>query len=360
MELKKLQKQSIRKSSSKKIIVLSIFTILFVCTALILGVFVGSVTISVSDILKIIFGKLTGMSFYNGDNSTEMIIWEIRFSRVILAFLVGASLSLAGATFQGLLRNTLADPYTIGVSSGASLGAVLVIFFQIPSTLLLGFTQPVIAILFGLGTLLIVLFITNFATGKLSNETIILAGVIISSFMSAIISLMIALTPREDIANILYWIMGSVAMRGWGHVQLIFPFFIIGTGIVLYHYRELNNMALGEQSAQFAGMDVRKKKKVILIGASILTGSAVAVSGAIGFVGLVIPHLVRLVTGANHRYVLPFSLFIGGAYLVMADLIARTVVAPSELPIGVVTALIGSPIFPILLIKQRMKKNDVH
>lgn len=343
---------------NKKIVWLTIFTLLFVVVSMIAGVFVGAVSITVPDILKIIAGKILGMSFYDGEKTTELIIWEIRFSRVVLAFLVGASLSLAGAAFQGLLRNTLADPYTIGVSSGATLGAVLVLFFQIPATFIAGYTQPIIAILFGLGTLIIVLIITNFASGKLSNETIILAGIILSSFMGAIVSLLIALTPREDISNILYWTMGSVAMRGWGHVQLILPFFIVGSAIILIHYRELNNMALGEQSAQFSGMDVKSKKKLILIGASILTGAAVAVSGAIGFVGLVIPHLVRLLTGANHRYVLPFSLLIGGAYLVLADLLARTIIAPSELPIGVVTALIGTPIFTILLVKQRFKKRN--
>ncbi len=345
--------------SNKKIVLMILMTGAFVLASLVIGVLIGAVSITVPEILYIIVDQLFGTSFYDGTKSTELIIWNIRFSRVILAFLVGASLALAGAAFQGLLRNTLADPYTIGVSSGASLGAVLVLFFQLPATLLGGFTQPIIAILFGMGTLVIVLFITNIATGKLANETIILAGIILSSFLSAIISLLIALTPREDVSNILYWTMGSVAMRGWGHVQLIFPFFLIGTAIILYHYRELNNMALGEQSAQFAGMNVKSKKKIILIGASILTGGAVAVSGTIGFVGLVIPHLVRLLVGANHRYVLPFSLLIGGGYLVLADVVARTVIAPSELPIGVVTALIGSPIFAFLLIQQRMKRKNV-
>ena len=345
--------------SNKRIVTITLLTIAFVFVSIVVGVFVGAVSITVPDIMAIIADQTFHTSFYDGEKSTELIIWNIRFSRVVLAFIVGASLALAGAAFQGLLRNTLADPYTIGVSSGASLGAVLVMFLQLPSMLIGGYTQPIVAVIFGMLTLLIVLFITNFSTGKLSNETIILAGIILSSFLSAIISLLIALTPREDVSNILYWTMGSVAMRGWGHVQLIVPFFIIGAVMILFHYRELNNMALGEQSAQFAGMNVKRKKKIILIGASILTGGAVAVSGAIGFVGLVIPHLVRLLVGANHRYVLPFSLFIGGGYLVLADVVARTVIAPSELPIGVVTALIGSPIFTILLIQQRMKKRNV-
>ena len=345
--------------SNKKIFPLTLLAIAFVIGSIVIGVFIGAVSITVPDILAIFSDQIFHTSFYDGSKSTELIIWNIRFSRVVLAFIVGASLALAGAAFQGLLRNTLADPYTIGVSSGASLGAVLVMFLQIPATLIGGYTQSIVAVVFGMLTLLIVLFITNVSTGKLSNETIILAGIILSSFLSAIISLLVALTPREDVSNILYWTMGSVAMRGWGHVQLILPFFIVGTAMILFHYRELNNMALGEQSAQFTGMDVKRKKKIILIGASILTGGAVAVSGAIGFVGLVIPHLVRLLVGANHRYVLPFSLLIGGGYLILADVIARTVIAPSELPIGVVTALIGSPIFTILLIQQRMKRKNV-
>lgn len=337
---------------------ITLVTIAAVFVSLVVGVFVGAVSITVPDIVAIILDQTFHTSFYDGAKSTELIVWNIRFSRVVLAFIVGASLALAGAAFQGLLRNTLADPYTIGVSSGASLGAVLVMFLQLPTTLIAGYTQPIVAVIFGMLTLVIVLFITNISTGKLSNETIILAGIILSSFLSAVISLLIALTPREDVSNILYWTMGSVAMRGWGHVQLILPFFIIGAVMILWHSRELNNMALGEQSAQFSGMNVKRKKKFILIGASLLTGGAVAVSGAIGFVGLVIPHLVRLLVGANHRYVLPFSLFIGGSYLVLADVVARTVIAPSELPIGVVTALIGSPIFTILLIQQRMKKRN--
>lgn len=345
--------------SNKRISTITLVTIAAVFVSLVVGVFVGAVSITVPDIVAIILDQTFHTSFYDGAKSTELIVWNIRFSRVVLAFIVGASLALAGAAFQGLLRNTLADPYTIGVSSGASLGAVLVMFLQLPTTLIAGYTQPIVAVIFGMLTLVIVLFITNISTGKLSNETIILAGIILSSFLSAVISLLIALTPREDVSNILYWTMGSVAMRGWGHVQLILPFFIIGAVMILWHSRELNNMALGEQSAQFSGMNVKRKKKIILIGASLLTGGAVAVSGAIGFVGLVIPHLVRLLVGANHRYVLPFSLFIGGSYLVLADVVARTVIAPSELPIGVVTALIGSPIFTILLIQQRMKKRNV-
>ncbi|WP_050614542.1 FecCD family ABC transporter permease [Bacillus testis] len=342
-------------STNKRLAAVSGIAALAVVASIIAGVFYGSVHVTVPDILKILLGKMTGHIWFDGEKNMEAIIWNIRFSRVVLAFLVGASLSLAGAAFQGLLRNPLADPYTIGVSSGASFGAVLVLFLQLPATFLGGYLQPAAAIICGLGTLLLVLFISHFSLGRLANETIILAGVILSSFMSAFISLLISLSPRDDMVNILNWTMGSVAMRGWSHVQMMAPFFVVGSVLILLHARELNVLALGEQSAQFSGMDVRKKKKVILIGASILTGGAVAVSGAIGFVGLVIPHIVRLLIGANHKYVLPFSLVIGGAYLVAADLLARMIIAPRELPIGVITALIGAPVFAFLLVRQRMK-----
>jgi iron complex transport system permease protein len=356
MEWKSLENSFIRTFSNNRNKLLGLFSLIFVFVSLIVGVFVGAVSVTVPDIIKIIVGKVTGLSLFQGEASTELSIGEIRFSRVMLAFFVGAALSLAGAAFQGLLQNPLADPYTIGVSSGASLGAVIIIFLGLQIPFLGDFTLPVVAITTGMFTLLIVLSLTQFASGRLTNETIILAGIILSSFISAFVSLIIALTPKEDISQILYWIMGSVSMRGWGHVKLMIPFFVLGTLIILLHYRELNTMALGEQSARFSGMDVKKKKALILVGAAILTGGAVAVSGPIGFVGLVIPHLVRLLTGANHRVVLPFSMLIGGGYLVLADLLARTIISPKELPIGVVTALIGSPIFAALLIKNRLKK----
>ena len=286
----------------------------------------------------------------------EMIIWNIRLPRVLLAFCIGASLALAGAAFQGLLRNPLADPYTIGVSTGASLGAVLVLFFQVSIVGLGSFTLPVVAILFGLISLLIVFGLVRLSSKSLAIETIILAGIIVSAFIGALVSLIISLSDRESMTQIIYWLYGSVGMRGWSHIQLILPFMLIGSFILIYHYRELNALALGEDAADHIGVDVKKGKTFVLIGASLLTGAAVAVSGSIGFVGLVIPHLVRLVTGPNHRHVLPLSMLVGGAFLILADLMARTIIAPKELPIGVITALIGAPVFALLLIRERFGK----
>lgn len=324
-----------------------------------LGLFLSSVQVPVPTILNIILEKMFHIEWLEDvPKNEEMIIWNIRLPRVLLAFCVGASLSLAGAAFQGLLRNPLADPYTIGVSSGASLGAVLVLFFQVTIVGLGSFTLPVVAIISGLITLLVVFGLVQLSSRSLAIETIILAGVIVSSFIGALVSLIISLGDKDAMTQIIYWLYGSVGMRGWEYVQLIFPFMIIGSVILFYHCRELNALALGEEAADQIGVNVQKGKMFVLIGASLLTGAAVAVSGSIGFVGLVIPHLVRLVIGPNHRHVLPLSLLTGGTFLILADLMARILIAPQELPIGVVTALIGAPVFAFLLIRERMGRGD--
>lgn len=312
-------------------------------------------TVPVPTILHIVLEKIVGMGWLQEvPKNEEMIIWNIRLPRVVLAFCVGASLALAGAAFQGLLRNPLADPYTIGVSSGASLGAVLVLFFQVSIIGLGSFTLPVVAIISGLITLIVVFGLVQLSSRSLAIETIILAGIIVSSFIGALVSLIISLGDKDVMTQIIYWLYGSVGMRGWEYVQLIIPFMVIGTIILFYHYRELNALALGEDAADHIGVNVKKGKAFILVGASLLTGAAVAVSGSIGFVGLVVPHLVRLVIGPNHRHVLPLSLLTGGTFLILADLLSRTIIAPKELPIGVVTALIGAPVFAFLLIRERM------
>lgn len=330
-----------------------------VLCAILFGIFVSSVKFPIPTILHVISEKTFGLGWLaDVPKNVELIIWNIRVPRVLLAFLVGASLSLAGAAFQGLLRNPLADPYTIGVSSGSALGAVTVLFFQYTIWGLGGYTLPVVAILSGFLTLFVVFGLVRLSSRSLAIETIILAGIIVGAFVGALTSLMIALGDRDSMAQIIYWLYGSVAMRGWSHVQLILPFLVVGAIILLAHYRELNALALGEEAADHIGVDVKRGKLFILIGASLLTGSAVAVSGSIGFVGLVIPHLVRLMTGPNHRNVLPMSMLLGGAFLVLADLLARTIIAPKELPIGVITALVGAPVFAFLLIRNRIGKEE--
>ncbi|RUL50805.1 FecCD family ABC transporter permease [Lysinibacillus antri] len=350
---------SIQKLLSNKIIWLYILSGGLLLGTSLLGLFLSSVTVPIPTILHIISEKVFHIGWLEEvQKNEEMIIWNIRLPRVVLAFCVGASLSLAGAAFQGLLRNPLADPYTIGVSSGASLGAVIVLFFQFSIIGLGTFTLPIVSIISGLLTLLVVFGLVRLSSRSLAVETIILAGIIISSFIGALVSLIISLGDKDAMTQIIYWLYGSVGMRGWDYVQLIIPFMIVGAFILFYHYRELNALALGEEAADHIGVDVKRGKTFVLIGASLLTGAAVAVSGSIGFVGLVIPHLVRLIVGPNHRHVLPLSMLIGGSFLISADLIARVLIAPKELPIGVITALIGAPVFAFLLIRERIGRGS--
>ncbi|WP_121439888.1 FecCD family ABC transporter permease [Salisediminibacterium halotolerans] len=344
-------------SLSKRFVFMYAAAAVFLSGASMLSLFYSSVTVPVASIVQIIFERGIGLDLgLTASESEGRIIWDIRLPRVMLAMCVGASLALAGAAFQGLLRNPLADPYTIGVSSGASLGAVIVIFFQLSLAGLGAFTLPLAAIASGFATLLIVFGLVQLTSRSLAIETVILAGIIISSFIGAIISLIISLGDQDAMTQIIYWLYGSVGMRGWGYVQLLAPFMVVGAVILFVHYRELNAMALGEEAAEHIGVNVKRGKVFILIGASLLTGAAVAVSGTIGFVGLVIPHLVRILTGPNHRHVLPLSFIVGGGFLVLADLAARTIIAPEELPIGVLTALIGAPVFALLLIRKRFGK----
>ena len=352
-------KSFIRKFLGSKVTWLYFLSIGFVLGALLLGLFVSSVQFPIMTILHIVLDKSFGIGWLeNIPRNEELIIWNIRFPRVLLALCVGASLSLAGAAFQGLLRNPLADPYTIGVSSGAALGAVLVIFFQFTIIGLGSFTLPIVAIVSGFLTLAIVFGLVRLSSRGLAIETIILAGIIVGAFIGSITSLLISLGDRDAMTQIMYWLYGSVGMRGWSHVQLVIPFMIVGSIILLMHYRELNALALGEEAADHIGVNVKRGKIMILIGASLLTGAAVAVSGSIGFVGLVIPHLVRLLTGPNHRHLLPLSMLFGGSFLILADLLARTLIAPKELPIGVITALVGAPVFAFLLIRERIGRGE--
>jgi len=324
---------------------------------LVLSTSIGTVSIPLLDVIKVIVNKsLRTEVFSNIDGMHENIIWNIRLPRVILAGFVGASLSIVGAAFQGLLRNPLADPFTLGVSSGASVGAVLTIFFNLSLPFIGSFTLPFLSILASFITVFLVLYFAQKIDRAMRVETIILTGVIFSSFLGAFISLMIALTG-EELRQIIGWILGSVSMRGWSHVTLILPFFVLGSIILLFHVKELNAMSFGEEHAQHLGVNIQTKKLTIMIAGSVLTGAAVAVSGTIGFVGLVVPHFIRLIWGPDHTHLLPLSMIAGGSFLVLADLISRVIISPSELPIGVITALIGAPIFALILMKNRLESS---
>ena len=309
--------------------------------AVIAGVTIGTVSIPVSTLWN-----------RQADPAMSNILWNIRMPRVVLAGLVGASLAIAGAAFQGLLKNPLADPYTLGVSSGASVGAVITLFFGISIPFLGIFTLPVFSMVGAFITMLSVIGFAKLVDRSMKMETIILTGIIFSSFLGSIISLMIALTG-EELRQIIGWILGSVSMRGWDYVNMALPFIILGTLLLWLNRRELNALIFGEERAKHLGVNVKNRKMMILAGGSILTGAAVAVSGTIGFIGLVVPHMIRLVSGADHRQLLPLSFLNGASLLVLCDLLSRTIIAPTELPIGVITAFLGAPVFAFIFFKQR-------
>jgi iron complex transport system permease protein len=330
----------------------------FLLLSVLLGTAIGTVYVPITTIMKIIEAKLFGFVSLRGIDPMFMnIVLDIRLPRVILSGLVGAALAIAGAAFQGLLRNPLADPYTLGVSSGASVGAVITLFFQISIPFVGSFTLPLISILFSLLTIVFVLSFARKMDRSMRVETIILTGIIFSSFLGAVISLLIALTG-DELRQIISWLLGSVSMRGWEYIKIILPFFMIGSFILIFNTKELNAMSFGEERAQHLGVNVQKRKLIILIAGSILTGAAVAVSGTIGFVGLVIPHLLRLLWGPDHKHLLPLSILVGSGFLIIADLISRTIISPAELPIGVITALIGAPVFAIILLQRKRKERS--
>ncbi|KRF65281.1 ABC transporter permease [Bacillus sp. Soil768D1] len=345
--------QSIRTYLTTKWAFAYLIALLFLLFAITIGISFGSVSVPIPALIQIIGKEFLHLPIsVEPDVMLTNIVMNIRLPRVLLAGLVGASLAIAGAAFQGLLRNPLADPYTLGISSGASVGAVLTLFLNISLPFIGLYTLPTLSIMFSLLTIFCVLTFARKMDRSMKVETIILTGIIFSSFLSAFISLMIALTG-EELRQIIGWLMGSVSMRGWNYITIILPFFIIGSLILIMNTQELNAMTFGEDRAKHLGVNVQRRKMWILIAGSILTGAAVAVSGTIGFVGLVIPHLVRRIWGPDHKHLLPLSLLVGSGFLILADLVARTIIAPSELPIGVITSLIGAPAFALILLKRR-------
>ena len=332
-----------------------ILAVSFLFISMLAAISIGSVYVPITDIISILSVKIFHLSTEQIDPMYTNIVWSIRLPRVLLAGLVGASLAIAGAAFQGLLRNPLADPYTLGVSSGASVGGVITIFFNLSIPVLGAFTLPFLSVICAFITILLVLLFAQKMERSMKVETIILTGVIFSAFLGAFISLMIALTG-DELRQIIGWLLGSVSMRGWDYIKIILPFFIVGTLLLLVNANELNAMSFGEERARHLGVDVRRRKMMVLTAGSILTGAAVSVSGTIGFVGLVIPHLLRILWGPDHKHLLPLSIIMGSGFLILADLVARTIISPTELPIGVITALIGAPVFALILISRNRKK----
>ena len=325
---------------------------------IITAISLGSSGITFADVWGILWHSLpfnddAQMYYSKGEIA---IVTQVRLSRVLLAALVGACLALAGVGFQGVLRNPLADPYTLGVASGSSVGAAFIILMGYQ--MLIGlWTIPLVAFGTGIATLFGVIALAK-SQGSMQIQTLVLAGVIIQSFLGSFVSLMVSMS-NGVVNEILFWIMGSISMKSWEHVYLISPFVIITIPILMYYGQILNLLALGEREASYMGVNVERSKIIVLILCTLLTAAAVSVSGVIGFVGLVVPHLLRLLVGPDYRILIPLSAIGGGIYMIMADTIARLALSPKELPLGVITALIGAPIFTYLLTKKKHKEGGV-
>ena len=282
-----------------------------------------------------------------------VVVFDIRLSRVVLSFLVGSALGVAGAVFQGILRNPLADPFTIGVASGAAFGAALAFALGLGGTSYLGLgTVPLLALLGAVGALALVILLGR-VQGSLRRDTLVLAGIVVATFLSALIALIKAL-DEEAVSAIVFWVMGSFQGRSWIHVGFSLPYLILGIYLIMIRARELDILTLGEVQARQLGVEVERVRRQLMIGASLLTAAAVSVSGVIGFVGLVVPHLVRMTIGAAHHRLMALSAFLGGLGLLWSDVVARNLLpGGEELPVGVVTALVGGPFFCLLLKRRR-------
>ncbi len=317
---------------------------------MLLCICVGSVAIPLKDTLTAISHALLGREAPEG--ISRNIIMGVRLPRVMNVALVGASLSLCGAAMQGLLRNSLADGSTLGVSSGAALGAVIALAFgvRIPGTQLGGVMA--LSMLFAFLSLGLILSLAFTLDRSLSTGSIILIGVIFSMFASSLMSLIISFAD-DQVRSITFWTMGSLSGTTYVHARVLGIALLLCGGVILAHARELNAFAIGEDNARAIGVNVRRVKLIILTAVSVLIGVCVAIGGTIGFVGLVVPHMVRMLAGPNHARLLPASVFGGAVFLLLADLAARTLLSPIELSIGVVTSLVGAVAFVAIFYKTR-------
>jgi iron complex transport system permease protein len=313
---------------------------------------IGSVHIPLGTTFKVILDKLPGVDItHTWTDGTGTIIFDVRLPRVLLAGIVGAALAVAGATYQGLFRNPLADPYLIGVAQGASLGAVIGFLLPIAWNLTAIGIIPVFAFTGAILATAVVYLLAR--VGKtLPVTTLILSGVALSALLSSIVSYLV-ISSNDQMHNILFWMMGSFSMSEWSEVGIVLPYVAVGIAVIVIFARLLNVMQLDEEQAQQLGVNVEKYKIILLAAATLITAASVSFVGTIGFVGIIIPHAVRLIWGADHRSLLPLSILTGAVFMIGADLLSRTILAPKELPIGVITAICGAPFFLYLLRKRK-------
>ena len=310
--------------------------------ALLIAVAAGAASLPLRDVVLAMFGY--------GDPTTRTIVIDLRLPRAALALVCGGALATSGAVFQALLRNPLAEPYVLGVSGGAAVGAIGAIVLGIATWTAL---VPAAALAGALAAVFLVYRIAAGVGGALDTRVLLLAGVVVGAFCNAVILLLLTMADVESFRSAIFWMMGSLAAARWSSTLLLALYVLPGTLVLIALARPLNLLTLGEETATFLGTRTERVKLTAYVVASLLVAASVATCGVIGFIGLIVPHALRLMWGSDHRLLLPASFLGGGAFLLLADTAARTVAAPAELPVGVVTALVGVPLFMVLLVRGR-------
>ncbi|HBB29427.1 MAG TPA: iron ABC transporter [Clostridiales bacterium] len=341
------------KKNVYRILIASIITLFVV---ILVSSCIGAADIKISEAFKIIINKIfnINLDISNIKTSTETIIWKIRFPRILVGLLVGGTLSVAGATYQGLLKNPMADPYVIGVSSGAAFGAAIGIASKIMFNFLgLSFTS-IMAFICAVTVMLIVYKIAKIGN-KVPITTLLLSGIAIGNFLTAFTSL-IMIFAGDDLNKIFFWTMGSLSGKGWDQLISILPYVVIGIIIIYYYAKDLNIILLGEDTASNLGVNVEKVKKILLITSTIITAAVVSVSGIIGFIGLIIPHIARMIVGPDNKALIPVYFVFGAILLIICDTISRSLLS-QEIPVGLITSILGGPFFVYLL---RIKKREMN
>jgi iron complex transport system permease protein len=310
--------------------------------ALLLAIAAGAAALPLRDVIDALFG--------GGDAATRAIVLELRLPRAMLAVVAGGALAVSGAVFQALLRNPLAEPYVLGVSGGAAVGAIGAIVLGVAAATVV---VPLAALAGALAAVLLVYRIAAGVGGVLDTRVLLLAGVVVGAFCNALILLLLTLADVESFRSAVFWMMGSLAAARWSTTTLLALYALPGVVVLVGMARPLNLLTLGEETAAYLGTRTERLKLAAYLIASLLVAASVAACGIIGFIGLIVPHALRLLWGSDHRLLLPASFLGGGAFLLLADTAARTLAAPAELPVGVVTALIGVPLFMLLLVRGR-------
>lgn len=329
-----------RKNTKLNMLLLVLVAVL----SIILGVGIGSVYVSPADTIAILAERLVGITLQPVDDIYSALVMDIRLPRVLLAFLTGAALAVSGTVMQSVLQNPLASPFGLGISAGSGLGAAVVIVSGASVGVLGMFLLPIVSFLCGLVTVILVIGVVSYIDRRMSNTTIVLTGMVVSLFFTAIMNMLATFSPSYA-QRINLWLLGSFSAKEWNSVWILFPILVLCLWFFLRYSKEMDIMTFGEEQAQAIGVDLKKCKWLLISGVAVLTGTAVAFAGIIGFIDLIAPHVVRRFFGSGHRKVLPASALFGGTFMVLCDLAARTLASPREIPIGSITALLGAPFF---------------